>query len=760
MHGRFVDGDLRPIAGVLLAVVDGPDADVAPALAAPLGRTGPDGTFLVAVPVPKDGALWLVAGGGRLATMSRRIPAGAAPVDLGTIALAPGFSGIGRVRDAGGAPLAGARVVATDLLDTRSFLPDRRSSGQATYRTAATTNAAGVFRLPGMVQSVGQLRVQKDGYYDEVLQSVAMGEPLDVQLSPSPVLRGKVVDGTGRPLARARVRAGEAVATCGDDGTFAVALRDRGVKNATAWFTAGAQTWSGRATFADPALALQLTVAVSEPADAKSVRVTARTASGLPLADFRAYVSWNPENQLQYRPDALLLAGCAQASSPWWAASLGGTATMTGERNGEVAMVFVHAPGHAWTRVQATGDILGGEALAVTLLPEAVLAGQVTDENGVPVAGAEVIPTQRLTDSERTFYTSGFRDPASLAGSPANARTDGNGRYELRGVPPGDLDLFVYAPGRIAVAPLRLQVPAGERRGGVDLQVPANVTLRGKLSGPLPTGAQVRVHWHRPNMSSSAWASEFGGGVDVAADGTFTIPDLHPKAYEVQLVVATPPRGGGRMKVSLDLWQGTAPAQVAAFAAPTMTSVSGHVAGPVPWSRLAVGAVLPRKERSFTTQFTVRAPYGLVQPDRTFRLMVPGDAMHLVLFDPVSGIPLEWREITGAAAAANVELSGRAEPVVLNLVDAAPARRAPCSLEYEPLLEFWPAGVGDMIVRGTVPPKCQSDARLGDAVTLWLPSRAGTLRVASGGETTTIDATTTGAEPLDVVVPAKADGSR
>jgi hypothetical protein len=430
-------------------------------------------------------------------------------------------------------------------------------------------------------------------------------------------------------------------------------------------------------------------------------------------------------------------------------------------------VVFVQARGFAWGRVETDDKAVGGEPVVVTLAREAVVHGRVTDAaTGKPIAGAEVIPTQRLSTNERGFYGgNGFRSVVDLSGAPSATRTDQDGRYELHGLPSGDTDLFVYVKGRIEQAPEQLALAEGGE-ATLDFSVPANVTLRGTIPGPLPAGAQVRLHWHRPNMSSSGWIREFDGAVDLGADGSFTIPDLHPKSYAVQLLCAPPPRGGHLMKLVAEVWNGAAPgAQPVKLPNPSPVLVTGKVAGLVPWQRLAAAVCWQEPGAGFSSGFELRGPVALVQQDRSFRLPSPRHAVHVLLFDVLTGVALEWQELAAdGAPPLAVTFTGAAEevPVVLDPGSAAEFRRVECQIECRPDPEHWPGGIGGIPTNGMRAPSNGSgmvtDARAGDTVTLWLPARAGSLNVRRQGlliQTVELDSAPPGPITIDVAAAAK-----
>ena len=480
------------------------------------------------------------------------------------------------------------------------------------------------------------------------------------------------------------------------------------------------------------------------------MRVAARGPDG-PVREFTAWVSWNPENQLRYRPDAMMLARLALEKS-WSATAVDGTATVQGpkQEREDVAMVFVLAKGFALGRAKVDETALGKEPVTVELVREAVVRGRVIDAgSGKPIAGAELIPTQRLDDSERRHYGAGFRSVDSLLGAPTGTKTDADGRYELRGVMPGDCDLFVFVRDRKELPPVQLAITAGEERTGVDFSIPANLDLRGSIVGPRPAHAQVRVHWHRPNMSSSAWPGEFDGVVPIASDGSFTIPGLHSKPYEVQVVYAARPRGGPRLKLAAGIWEGSAPPVKFELPSPEPATVAGKVGGEMPWQRLAVAAMWPQERGNASSTIA------LLQPDRTFVLLVPKPGAQLLLFDVLTGVRFESQQCDLAAEVPAVLFAGTGVAVSLALVpDAAGTERGvECSVSYQPP-DQKPTGFRDITAHlGGSSYKMLTDARVGDTVPLWLPARTGKITVRrSGTEVGSVELDTAAPGPIEIKV--------
>ena len=189
-----------------------------------------DGSVAVEVP-----AAWPRARRLRLARLyagallRRDLPLPGAPLDLGEWRAPAGGRVEGVVREAGGRPVANARValeeVASDLL----------VGGAAGAGALGSTNsdASGAFVLANV--AARRVRVEVSGVPGRangvVADAEVFGEALSIELAPPASIRGRLLDAEGRPIAGGRVVArmagpeetsGEASAPTGSDGAFAL----------------------------------------------------------------------------------------------------------------------------------------------------------------------------------------------------------------------------------------------------------------------------------------------------------------------------------------------------------------------------------------------------------------------------------------------------------------------------------------------------------------------------------------------------------
>jgi len=167
---------------------------------------------------------------------------------------------------------------------------------------------------------------------------------------------------------------------------------------------------------------------------------------------------------------------------------------------------------------EVSGRVHSAELLAVTLLPEAHLTGQVTGPDGEPVAGATITPggsNGMLRADDRSHCPSLWP-----------VRTDAAGRYTMDGFDPGLYFIFVDQPGLAAFVSRRVPVPAGAT---VELNATLGrgAWLAGQVRGPgdVPVaGAQVDV--------KADWRSLIA---ETGADGRYRVEGLPADTMKVEI---------------------------------------------------------------------------------------------------------------------------------------------------------------------------------------------------------------------------------
>ncbi len=189
-------------------------------------QTGADGKVAFATVAP--GPTQVVASAPGFAASRQFVPVGAGPVEL-TLVLVAGAAVSGRVVDERGQPVAGASVVYSGASDW-NVQADEHKDGAVTGadgQFAFAALPAGSFRFVARHQDFApgsSAIVTLDGSHPT--------DGIEIKLTAGATVAGKVVDGSGAPVASARVRVGVATRSMigseprqvytDDDGTFAV----------------------------------------------------------------------------------------------------------------------------------------------------------------------------------------------------------------------------------------------------------------------------------------------------------------------------------------------------------------------------------------------------------------------------------------------------------------------------------------------------------------------------------------------------------
>lgn len=163
----------------------------------------------------------------------------------------------------------------------------------------------------------------------------------------------------------------------------------------------------------------------------------------------------------------------------------------------------------------------GYREMNVELMTEAKLSGAVTDDGGKPVKGAKVRATPLAIDGR------GYASPGG-----AEAVTDEQGRFVLRGLPQGFAELWCNAEGYFqpeAVGKL-YDVPSQD----VAIRVVGTGRIKVTVVGPdgKAVGADVQVHVNPPGERIGKW----GGSAQLKADGTYEFTGVPPGQYWVSTV--------------------------------------------------------------------------------------------------------------------------------------------------------------------------------------------------------------------------------
>ena len=486
LHGRVEDEQRRPVVGAAVGLafkgpqmyaVDGLDFDTDPGAHATV-RTGADGGFTLPLPLTRQEQAVKALGYERSVVVLKQgfavgtapLPAAGAPAVPLVVALRRGVELRGRVVAGDGTPVADAGVFLAESGTLASTLVRMHVVLEAAQDEHAwvRTDGAGLFSVR-VHPAAHDLSVRKEGYARRTLRDQeAGGAPLQVLLDPAATVSGRIVRADGRGVAGAQVtttselrRDPREPAESDADGVFVVGDLNPGLYSLFVQHP-GLGTLGTRMVEA-PARDVVFTLPPAGAVRGRAVDAVTReelrrfTVGVAPADDDR---SWQRQGTVDEATGAFVVEDVPE-----------GTVKLTAS-----------AEGYANTTVDDLTIVADAEAaeVEVALRADTPVTGQVTNESGAPVPA-------HLTGSARDGSAS------------ASATADAEGRYELRGLPAGEVELRAQARG---YAPETRT--ADTRLGGrVDVVLKRGLALRGEVVGG--DGAPV------PNAGCSPRGPSRGG---------------------------------------------------------------------------------------------------------------------------------------------------------------------------------------------------------------------------------------------------------
>lgn len=208
-----------------------------------------------------------------------------------------------------------------------------------------------------------------------------------------------------------------------------------------------------------------------------------------------------------------------------WAAetSTAGKARLSGLPTGERLWLLVAREGLV---PEARSVVLRSSErrrLQVVLGPGGVSSGRAVDEEGRPVAGAEI-----LLESEAFGRYPEYLPAFVRARAMPRARTDGSGRFQFHDLPQGDLELRIQHPSYLAFSdgsPIQRRPDLGE------LRLRRGTTLNGRVIDPEGLPVPGIAVWIRP--SGSLYFVGEPPATTTGPDGSFSIPNLPPQTHQL-----------------------------------------------------------------------------------------------------------------------------------------------------------------------------------------------------------------------------------
>ncbi len=432
---------------------------------------------------------------------SFEIPATAVETDLGEIVLDLGAPIEGRVTDATGSPLQGARIF---VESARLFA----SSDTGDTAPAAYSDRVGAFKITD--RSRGDrvdLRIEMEGFATGSAVGVVAptNSPAHVELIRASRIRGRVVDDAGRSVGGAEVRLRVRTvlgarstsrsggrATTDETGAFLVDGVEPGDLSVTTR-ASGYSLHQMRSLTIAPGEDLEGIEIVLSPGATVSGRVTDPAGRGVAFAQLRVTDSHN-----------------TFATSPHFFASADGEGRyeIEGLAPGRRTIVAMHDD---YERVSREIDVdLGENHLDFSFEAGAEISGRVLDATGSPVHGAHVHLEGEIATRESVTASSGV---FSFSGLPS-------GTYSLRA------EASEFAPG------VREGIELGPGGlSGVDVHLEVGLAIVGRLSGL--DGSE----YADTEVFATSFTGDWSVGL-VSRDGTYRIDGLAAGRHSVFARVA------------------------------------------------------------------------------------------------------------------------------------------------------------------------------------------------------------------------------
>ena len=216
----------------------------------------------------------------------------------------------------------------------------------------------------------------------------------------------------------------------------------------------------------------------------------------------------------------------------------------------------------------------GGASVALTLQRGGVIAGTVQWDDGSPAGGVQVIaqvaPSSATTGGSGAASTSaaqGLGRPAGFGGgSLVGSQSDDRGRFRLTGLTPGTylvraavqvplpargeergfsrtFNLYVYAPDKQRRTDATATTVSGAEEHD-DVAITLGLAGLHSVSGTVSsTGAAVRSGSLSLTDQTDSTLSRQGV---IGSDGSFTVPDVPPGNYTLNVSASSQPSGNGR----------------------------------------------------------------------------------------------------------------------------------------------------------------------------------------------------------------------
>jgi protocatechuate 3,4-dioxygenase beta subunit len=411
----------------------------------------------------------------------------------------------GLVRDAGGQPVARARVEANANVEM-----NRSSWDVEGYRVETTTDARGHFRLTSVGHGLHNVRARAPGRGAAWKGNVRPGSTVNLVLQPRASLTGIVADVDGRPVAGAVVRADQEAAFWGGSDTEKT---DHDGRFDLLGLEAG--TYSLVADHPDFAPAIVSGILVEEAGQADATLVLSRgfaVTGRLVGPEERPVLGRAVVQESADRPTPRSFAELLRAET-------GADGRFRIERVPAGSFVLgVLARGYAGRRVEL--DVSGRESVVdlgdISLEAGLAIRGRVRTRESAPIAGAVL----------QAYQSAMMHD-----GTPGETLSEPDGSFVLAGLSPGQYTVNVRTTG---FARLHKPITAGSE--DVDLVLEPGGAITGVVveEGDQPVDAySIEANPAKPEQRFQGRIFESVG----SADGRFLLEDLAEDKYVLQVMV-------------------------------------------------------------------------------------------------------------------------------------------------------------------------------------------------------------------------------
>lgn len=431
-------------------------------------------------------------------------------------------------------------------------------------RNNATTDEDGKYRLTNVAVGTYEVAVSAPAYV-VARRSLIINKPdnvenIDFALVRGGVVTGKVTDPDGRPMIETEVNLFPEVEEYSRQP--AVRTDDRGIYRAFGLKAGKYRVAAGKdemAVFGDPwskseyrltyhpeaAEASGATVIeVSEGGEVTNVDVT------LTRSIFRYSASGRIIDSETGKPMGGLGVGIHMFSTPRYGGSRsGGIIT---NRNGEFKIQNLGPGSYAVTGQPAPEADWRIEPVRFEVVDQDVTGLELKTAKGASVSGIVVMEDLRpIPELGKHMVTGSTWTQGGGRGANHFARVNPDGSFTLRGLPRGNLSLYVFGPNRLQVSRIErngvnqeqgLEVKDLEQVTGVRVVVDYTTgVIRGTVKmkdGSMPEGARINVNWKRLGQEGLSWNSQ--GSPQVDSRGQFVAEHLLPGTYEVHVVLFAP----------------------------------------------------------------------------------------------------------------------------------------------------------------------------------------------------------------------------